>query len=334
MADAPQTLALTVLAQNYAGDIVRQINRSAATLSILPVVKGEGKNCAWVAEGDGHIAENASDGADAANFGSDEQLSAVLPWGIYRSNFRVTGLAQAAAGSSATPQGNVALWARNMINASAKLASALNAALYNGAGTGTTLAGLAVAVGDATNTYAGLARGTYTYWRPNVNDPGTPTAPTFALIREDLREIYEACGEVPDVAFVKPDVFNKIGSLFDASRQYNYEITTAAGVKKLDASFGAIEFDGCMFIKDKDATANCITYLNTRHVRIEVLDPNPPAQSMAAKVGSSSEGALPFGFTVEALAKLGDSDRAQLKSYMQLVVDKPNSCGVRLNVSV
>src|SRR5690349_2932099 len=114
MADNPQTLALITLAQNYAGDIQRQTNRKSVILRTLRMVKGEGKNVALVTESSGAIAENYSDGADASNFGSDAQASAVLSWGLYRSNFRVTGLAQSAARTSATPAGNVQLWSRNM----------------------------------------------------------------------------------------------------------------------------------------------------------------------------------------------------------------------------
>ena len=78
MADIPQTVALLVLAQNYRGDVVRQINRRSALLKLLPLVKGEGKNCAWSVEGSGAVAENYTEGQDASNFGSDSQNEALL----------------------------------------------------------------------------------------------------------------------------------------------------------------------------------------------------------------------------------------------------------------
>jgi hypothetical protein len=28
----------------------------------------------------------------------------------------------------------------------------------------------------------------------------------------------------------------------------------------------------------------------------------------------------------------GDSDKAEMKTYLQLVVDRPNACGVRFNI--
>lgn len=335
MSDVPQTLALLTLAQNYRGDIVRQINRQSQLLKMLPFVQGEGKNCAFVTEADGAIGENFSDGADAANFGSDAQASATLNWGLYRSNFRVTGLALAAAASSRTPAGSLALWARNMVNAGAKLASTVNGVLFSGAGTGTTVAGLAVAIASD-NTYAGIDRtsGSNSYFRSIVVDPGVSTAPTFALLRDDFRQIYEACGEMPDIAVCSPAVFNKVGSLFDATRRYVQEVSTARGVVKLDASMGALEIDGVMFVKDKDCTANTIYYLNTNHVRIEYLPTQQPAQDMASSMGADDGfGMTPLGMSVEPIAKLGDSSRAQFKTYLQLVVDRPNTCGKRLNVS-
>lgn len=336
MSDTAQTLALITLAQNYRGDIVRQINRRTMLLRLLPIVKGEGKNVAFVPEADGAVAENYSDGADAANFGSDAQASATLNWGLYRSNFHVTGLAQAAAATSGTPAGNLRLWARNQINGAAKLASTINAALFNGAGTGTTIFGLDGAIGSTSNTYAGIDRssGSNAYFRPTVIDPGSLTAPTFALIRDDIRQIYEASGENPDLAVCSPSVFNVVGGLFDATRRQIDQVMTARGAVRLDFGFQALEVDGTLFVKDKDATANKIYYLNSNHVRIEYLEsaqpPGVPAQPMVANDGF---GTVPLGITYEMLAKLGDSDRAQAKTYVQLVVDRPDACGVRVNVA-
>lgn len=336
MADTSQTLALITLAQNYRGDIVRQINRRTMLLRLLQIVKGEGKNVAFAPEADGALAENYADGADAANFGSDAQASATLSWGLYRSNFHVTGLAQAASSTSGTPMGNLALWARNQINGAAKLASTVNKDLFSGAGTGTLIAGLDVAIGSVSNTYAGIDRsqGANAYFRPTVVDPGILTAPTFATIRDDLRKIYEASGENPDIAVCNPAIFNVIGSLFDSTRRQIQEIQTARGAVRLDFGFGAIEVDGTMFVKDKDATAATIYYLNSNHVRVEYLPPKSPPGVMAAQaVANDGFGEVPLGITYEMLAKLGDSDRAQAKTYAQLVVDRPDACGVRLNVA-
>ncbi len=337
MSDVPQTLALVTLAQNYAGDVVRQINRRTQLLKLLKFVQGEGKNCAFATEADGMVAENYADGADAANFGSDAQASATLSWGLYRSAFRVTGLALAASATSRTPQGNVALWARNMVNAAAKLATTINAGLFTGAGTGTLIAGLDVALAQTTNTYASINRSTggNEYFRPTVVDPGAPTGLTFALIRDDVRKIYEASGMMPDLAVCSPAVFNAVGGLFDNTRRYVQVVNTARGEVTLAAGYGALEVDGVMFVKDKDCQANRIYYLNTEHIRIEYLPPVNPAQDMATQSVNVDDGfgPTPLAMRVEPIAKLGDSSRAQCKTYIQLVVDRPNTMGTRLNVA-
>lgn len=334
MADNSQTLALITLAQNFRGDVVRQINRRSVLLKMLPIVKGEGKNVAFVPEADGMIAENMSDGADAANFGSDAQASATQNWGLYRSNFHVTGLAQSAAATSASPLGDLALWARNLVNSSSKLASFINKDLFSGAGTGTLIAGLDVAIGSATNTYYGIDRsmGANAYFRPTVVDPGVNTSITFASIRDVMRQIYEASGENPDVAVCSPTLFNGIGALFDNTRRQVDQIMTARGPVRLEFGFQALEVDGMFFVKDKDATAASIYYLNTNHVQLQYLPAKmPPGVTSSDVAMQDGFGVTPLGMTYEMLAKLGDSDRAQSKAYVQLLVDRPNACGVQLH---
>lgn len=339
MADTVTTLNLVTLAQAYRGDIVRQINRRTVLLKVLPIIAGAGLNVAFGPEGDGQIAENYADGADAANFGGDIQASAVLPWGLYRANIHVSNLAMDAAGSSSTPLGNQMLWGRNVVNGSAKLATTLNAALYSGAGTGTTIAGLNAAIGSATNTYAGIDRSQAgnAYFRPIVVDPGSLTAPTLAQVRDDMRLIYEASGENPDIAVCAPSVFNKIGSLFDATRRQIDNIQTARGMVRLDFGWQALEVDGMVFLKDKDATANQIYYLNSNHVKLQYLPPADQQAMLQTQTvmveADDGFGAVPLGFKYEKLAKLGASERAEITSTLQLVVDRPNSCGIRKNVN-
>lgn len=332
MADVPQTLSLVVNAQEYRGDVVRQINRRVTLLKLLRIMPGAGKNCAWVAEGDGALAENHTDGAAAANFGSDSQNDAILSWGLYRSNFHVTKLAMDASGSSNTPMGNRALWARNQTNAASSLADTLEAALFNGAGTGTLIAGLDVAIGDNTNTYATINKTVDTYWQSTVVDPGVLTPITFNLIRSDLGAIGDACGEAPDVAVCSTAVFNAVAGQFDPNRRWTI-VNTSRGKINLDAGYEGIEVDGTMFVKARRATANWIYYLNTNYVHVEYLpDTEFPPDVYQMVQADDGYGSVPLGFSYSMLAKLGPADRAQVLAQMQLVVKKPKSCGVRKNV--
>ena len=337
MADTSQTLALLALGQKLRGNIVRTINRRAITLRIFPWLLADGQNCAWAVEGDGQVGENYAEGADAANFGSDSQVQALLNWGHYRSNFHVTGTARRAARRAAAgPMGIQNLIGRNMTNSSAKVASIINVAAYNGAGTGTTMAGFDVAIGSTTNTYGTIDRtvGANSFWLPTVVDPGSLTKPTFAQMRDDRRKIYVASGEYPDIGLVSPDVFNAIGGLYDNNRRWVTEVETPRGTVILDAGFKGLELDGMTFIQDKDATSNKIYYVNSNYVHFEYLPPDEDIlQDMQLNAQADDGwGATPLGITCEQLSKTGDSSKYQCLTNVQLVVTRPNACGVRVNV--
>ncbi len=338
--DTIQTLDLVTLAQAYRGDVVRQINRMVQALKFLKITPGAGKNVAWAPEGDGAIAENYSDGDDATNYGGDKQASALLSWSLYRSAFHVSQLAMDGASSSVDPLGNHALWARQVVNGAAKLASFLNGKVYTGNGTGTEMCGLGEAIAKDDNIYAGINRATggNEYWQPTVVDPGTLTPPTFALIRDDLSKIYTASGENPDIALCSPAVFNTVGNLFDQTRRQMDFVRTANGSVKLDFGFQALEVDGCVFVKDKDATVNAIFYLNTSVVELQYLpsaSQNAMLETMDATVQADDGfGQVPLGMKYEMLAKTGPSEKAEILATTQLVVSRPNKCGTRLNVAV
>jgi len=340
MADTPTSLGLLALAQAFRGDIVRQINRRTMLLKTLRIVAGEGKNVAWATEGDGQLAENYTEGADAVNFGGDAQAPAILNWGLYRSNIHVTQLAMDAAKTTMTPVGNRMLWGREVANASAKLGSMINQQMYTGPGTGTTIAGLDAAIGSVVNTYAGIDRTVAgnAYWRPSVVDPGVSTAITFPLIRDDLRKIFEASGENPDIALCSPSAFNAFGNLFDLNRRYVQVVNTARGRVTLDAGYDGLEMDGCVFVKDKDAGLTAtpsIFYINTDALEIQYL----PTANMSAlpqmRINADDGfGDVPLGFNYEMLAKTGPSEKAEVTATIQLVCNRPNACGVRRNIAV
>lgn len=333
MSDTPQTLSLIIQAQEYRGDIVRQINRRVVLLKLLPIIRGAGKNVAWTAESSGQIAENYSEGADAANYGSDAQAAATLSWGLYRAPIHVTKLAMDSAATSQTPTGNRALWARNQVNAAATLAAKVELDAFGGAGTGTLVAGLDTAICDDTNTYASIVRSSSTYWKPYVVDPGSATAVTLAQLRTDIGTIYDNCGESPDIAIAPTAVFNKIAGLFDPNRRWT-QVNTARGQIQLDAGYEGIQVDNCMFVKSKDATAAQIYYLNSNYVHFETLpDANVPLEVLDAIQATDGYGSVPLDMSFEMLAKTGPSSKGEALTTIQLVVTKPKTCGVRKNVA-
>lgn len=344
MADNLQTLALLVLAQDYKGNVVRQINRRAQTLKMLPVRRGAGQNVAFVAESSGMLFENYDEtSTDVLNYGSDAQDKCLLNWSMNRANFHISGLAQATSATSSSPEGDMELMYRNMENASLVLASGLNKQLVTGAGTGTLLFGLDGAIGTINNTYGGIDRSSKTYFNPNVfNSAGPASALTFAQIRGDMQAIYIASGLRPNIAGVHPNVLAKMAGLFDPQKQYLFEVVkdveTAAGKFSLEGGIGGIRFDGCVFYEDKDLTDGCIYYMNTDKMHLEVLPMNLAkipgmTDEIAEIIGNDGFGPLPFGFQLEMLSHTGDADKAFVKCYSQLCVTQPNATGKRLNIA-
>lgn len=334
MGDAPQTLSLITLAQEFRGDIVSQINRRVTLLKLLRIIPGGGKNIAWATRSSGHIAQNYSDGADAADFGSDAQDDAVLSWGLYRAPFHVTKLAMDAAGTSSTPMGNRALWAQNLRDANATLADLLEDEAFNGLGTGTLMTGLDLALGDDANIYATINRATggNEYWQPTVIDPGALTPITFAQIRSDIGVIGDKCGESPDLAVCGTAVFNQVVGLFDSNRRWE-SVTTARGSIKLDNGYEGVQVDNCMFVKARKATANQIYYINSNFTHFEFLpDTTYPPEVYQMVQADDGYGSVPLGFHYEMLAKMGPASKAEVLAQLNIVCKRPNSGGVRKNV--
>ncbi len=331
MADTPLTFsALTAsLALSYPDEMARIVNRRSVLASVLPVVVGKNQTVAWVVEDDGAIAENHTDGADAANFGSDVPRTASLNYGLYRSNFRVTDLAEMVGSVSGSPADLNSPFMRSMLGGARKLVSTLNAAFYSGAGTGTLIAGLSLAV-DGAGIYAGLDRSSVTNWASYEADASSAEI-TKALVRTDLAAVYENCGERADIAVCKPSVLNKIKALFDTQARYTKDVFSARGKTVLESGSDVVVIDGCQFIEDKDATSNAIYYLNSNEVEIEVL-PNVAGWGNPLQANDGVQ-ALMMGFYAYELGRTGDSRKASVASKIQLKVRNPRACGKRINIA-
>ena len=328
------------LAAIYRDTTVKTFNARSVLLRVIPKTRMLGKNSTWTWEGTGAIGENYTDGQDVANYGSDDKNVAVLTTGMYRSNFQITDYAASGAANSQSPSDLTDIAANEFINASRKVASTINGAGYAGAGTGTTIAGLSVAVADA-NTYAGVDRtqAANAGFRSSVFDPGVPTALSIDQIRGDISSIYDSCGETPQLGLMPTNIWNKLASKFSEFRRLNQDVTVGSRIVRMDASVGMLEIDGCIFIKDKDCTASAIYYLNPDYVRWEYL-PFPISELQMEMLARTREmqiddgyGAMPLGMLCKALGETGAAQKMTMQIQLQLVVSKPNSCGKRLNVS-
>lgn len=337
MADFDLSVVTSQLSQAFRPRVVRTFNASSRLLRLLPIERGEGKNIAWAIETTGAIGENFTDGQDVSNYGIDTPDDAILSWGLYRSSFKVTNLALAAARSSMSPADMLRPMGRSFENACRKLARTVNGVLYSGAGTGTTIAGLATAVDNA-NTYATIDRGSVTAFRATEFDPGSATDPTLSQIRKDIYDIEDTCGEKPDLAMCPSSVFLKIAALFDSNRQYQQQIiNTARGQVMLDASVGVIMIEGCAFVSDPDCTANKIYYLNSNYARVVYLPAANESEVVSDDMIQASlqdqMGPMPLGLNVYPLARTGAARKVTCELQLQLMIEKPSAMGVRHNVN-
>lgn len=334
-ANATLAAVSNALSQTYESQIVRQINREAATLRFLPKKFGAGKNVAWDTEFDGALAASYADGADVADgdFGVDDNLPATLAWGLYRAPFRATGLAIAAAGSSHSPDTLKNLFEEKMFGAVSKLGSVVNTALFTGTGANSIL-GLLAANGplDSVGTYAGIDRAVQTGWAGNkLANGGTPRAVSFDLLRAMIRSIFTRQGGYPDILICDPLTFDRIAALFDTNRRWMDSVTTAAGEIKLRGGERALDFDGIPIMRDKDCTAGNVVAINTQHVEVRFL-PTYPSQAASGPNGTfeihddmGRVSGLPA--RIEMLGKTGDTEKAYAKVYVQVRNNRPNSCG-------
>lgn len=330
------------LSQLYAPRIVNAFNRLSVLASLLPKKQGSSKNCAWDVFVSNGAAETFSDGADVSTYNSDYALPATLNWGLYRANFAVTELAQAAA---ATSSGS-ALELLNLMETQAdqaamKIASKVNADLFSGSGSH--IIGLDTAIGLATGSYAGIDKGTYTGWAPTVSANGGTDRPlTKAIMDAHEAAIYSACGEMPDLIIASPTVCSKYEALFDSVTRValvNSDLSAASapgvGVNKVMPSHSGwtgLFYKGVPVYRDRNATDGYMYFLNTNYLSIEYLphpSVNTAAVSMMAELkGMPNSNMAGLAARIDAMAKTGQADKFSATCMLALKCARPSAMGV------
>jgi hypothetical protein len=331
--------------------IVPQMNRSAPALQIIGHDGSGQKVMSWDVEfkASGETTDSSiAEGADVTTFQDDDVVPAVLAWKDYSEAIALTGkVLSAARGSAGAGKGASELsnlWAQKMLRAVNRLGKNLGRDFWSGPGTGTRILGL---YGGSTLTsgaplsnageYAGISRVTYPDWQSNViANGGVGRALSFQLMRDTRREIYEACGEMPDVIFCDPTQHEKYGMLFNDQRRYVQEITIRGQKFVLDGGYRALEFDGIPIIADVNHPANTMTWLNTNYVKIcslndQISEANRSPRMVQLQVMPEEQlmsGATPLMARLNPLAVDGDKYKIQMILYPQVKVERPNSCGV------
>lgn len=348
LADISDALSLV-----YRNRITNNINRVCILSQLLPVVQDSGKVCTWTTKLTGRSdAVGYTEGADMADgdFDNEARVPGSLAWAQYRKGAIVSGLASAAAASSFSAQsaGGPDMLADEIMDATDRLARGVAADLYAGAlSSSHPLAGLSLAV-KASTSYGSIDPATYTEWVSFAQTTASASL-SFSTLRTFLTGIFNACGEPPNMLVTTPAIFDLIGDLFGAQRRWLSEITVPSAdggsrTIKLVGGYQALEFDGIPIIRDKFCTTGKLYALNSNYLRIRYLPAynspmspdrfieivrgltgERPPQEMIDGMNAQSNGIPAY---VDMLAKTGDAQKAQVKTYLQLTTDRRNAHGV------
>lgn len=337
----------SALSQLFAPLLDRQFNRHSVIAELIPKKPGAGKNIAWDTRFSRSTHAAAfTEGSDVAagEFNTDITQPATLSWGMYRVAFSLSGLSVAAAATS--PGSALELldqFQTNLEDAAMDLVSQINAAIYAGTGSSGQLYGL---VGGgalaATGTYANVNRSTYAEWAGNVlANGGTPRVLTKPLLDQLEANIYTASGMPPDVIVCSPAIAQEYEQLFDSVKRVMVERgelsamgngNTVSGEPMIarNSGYTGLTYKGIPIYRDRNCPTAQLFMLNSQTCEIKVLPQvdlgTTPLVENKAMSGAPGN---PTGISarVESLAKTGDADKFQLKSYLQVVVRRPNANG-------
>lgn len=338
---ALETLAAVsaALSQTFEEQFVRQYNRLAVAAALIQAEAGRGKNAAWDVEFSGAQADAVQEGSDVdeSEFTTDQPVPAVLGWSTYRQSFKLSeNEIDAAASSVGTPEVLLDMFGERVLNAHHKLCSRINVDIF--AGTGTNAKGVPTLVGlyggpiEPTGVYATIDRGQFPEWSGNVLANGGVQRPlTLDLMAQLEQNIFTACGEPPNIIIASAGVLRKYENFFESIRRV---ISDGRGPMDFGAGAANLFYKGMPVIRDRNGPPGRLAMLNTNYLRMKYL----PHVNLGDALGqsetrlvSSSGGAVQMATDIPArivlLAKTGDNVKASVKTVIQLVLKRPNSCG-------
>jgi hypothetical protein len=339
-----------VLTQLYGPILHRQFNRRGVLAGLLPKSVGRGGQCLWPVSFSGTTAGAYPEGAPVVetDLTHDIEESASIPWGQYRGSFGISGLTAAAVMSADGSSDELLnLIDKHIHDKGTKLTQAINRALYAGDGSGRTLVGLTAALAN-TGIYAGIDRATRPEWQGNVIANGGTPRPLEKRHLDDLESaIYDACGIPPDVIVCSTATAKAYESLFEPISRVIIDQNAGADLSPVrsaigspiipaNAGFTGLSYRGLPVYRDRDCPAGNLFMLNREYLELRTLA--QPARTTSTNVADASlKGAdegndVGISARVEALAKVGDSDRFSVKVYPQLVCTRPNFHGTLMDI--
>jgi hypothetical protein len=307
----------------YAGPWVDALQKETFLLVRLGergnVKTGRGNGIRWPVRYAGNSAVGSYGEGDAAGgAGNQSAKEAFLGWKFQKAEISIGGpsLAVGAQGGMVVDPLRFEL-----DNGLLDMRAAINTQIM-GDGTGNSgkdLTGLLAALAD-TGTYAGLDRGSYTWWKAYVNaNGGTPRNLTEALMR-DVKKTMESRGGTLTAIYAGANQWYAYGDLLRAERRQQDPQTLTGGYQALD-------FEGTPLIKVPGYVQTRMEFVDERLIEYHML---PVTSENTAIAGLRTVAAVPGmpGFGILVLGATKDAADFQVIHYSQLVVRNPYRMGV------
>jgi hypothetical protein len=296
MAATTQTLA-ELIVQLYKGPWVEALFTNTFLLTRIQQKQGAGEGVRWPVRYGGNTSAGSYAETDSgAGAGNQGFKKAFLGWKLNKVEVEVSGLAQAVgdAGGMIVP----ALRTELDLGLSDLRANVNTQLMSDGTGnSGKDITGLFAAIAD-TGTYAGLDRGTYTWWKAYVSaNGGTPRNLTEELMRT-VKSTVEARGGRVTAIYAGSTQWYRYGDLLRAERRQQNPASLTGGYQALD-------FEGVPLIKVPGYPQTRMDFVDEELLEYVVLK----------------------DFEAKPMAKTKDSDVIWITHYSQLVCRNPYRMG-------
>jgi len=294
---ANTTTLAELIVQLYKGPWVEALNTNTFLLTRIQQKQGVGEGVRWPMRYAGNTSAGSyAEGDSGAGAGNQGFKKAFLTWKLNKVEVEVSGLAQAIGdnGGMIVP----ALRTELDLGLSDVRGNINTQLMSDGTGnSGKDITGLYAAIAD-TGTYAGLDRGTYTWWKSFVSaNAGTPRNLTEELIRT-VKSTVEARGGRVTAIYAGSTQWYRYGDLLRAERRQQNPTSLTGGYQALD-------FEGVPLIKVPGYSQTRMDFVNEDLLEYVVLK----------------------DFEAKPMAKTKDSDVIWVTHYSQLVCRNPYRMG-------
>ncbi len=294
---ANTTTLADLIVQLYKGPWVEALYTNTFLLTRIQRKTGVGEGVRWPVRYAGNTSAGSyAEGDTGAGAGNQGFKKAFLSWKLNKVEVEVSGLAQAIGdnGGMIVP----ALRTELDLGLSDMRGNINTQLMSDGSGnTAKDITGLYAAVAD-TGTYAGLDRGTYTWWKSYVSaNGGTERALTEELMRE-VKTTVEARGGRVNAIYAGSKQWYAYGDILRTERRQMNPTTLTGGYQALD-------FEGVPLIKVPGYNQTRMDFVDEELLEYVVLK----------------------DFEAKPMAKTKDSDVIWVTHYSQLVCRNPYRMG-------